>query len=150
MNETIIEEIAHKWAAAYYSGGKGPLQLFIKKAINEAMEQVKIISPNPVLAEVKTQSGTAISKETLLEYGMIKTIGDSALIWPMEKVISVDEEGNPATKEEEKMAICITHIRNDTELCLMLPDGNCLYLRPESIEELKTFEKCIESYEPNY
>jgi guanylate kinase len=85
---------------------------------------------------------TAITKESLLEFGMIQK--DSP-IYPLEKVISVDDNPN-----EGHISICVTHVRNTSELCLMMPDGACIYIGPESIEELKVFEKCILAWEPNY
>lgn len=90
----------------------------------------------------------AITKEQLLEFGMKETTGDERLIFPMEKVISIPNDD--AEEDEGKLAICVTQMRNQPELCLMMPDGACLYLAAETIEELKIFEKCIASWEPNY
>lgn len=87
---------------------------------------------------------TLITKESLLKYGMKEVTGDEKLLIPMKKVLSKsDEDGT-------EMGICVTNLRNRNELCLLLPDGGCLYLWVKTIEELEAFEKCILSYEPNY
>jgi len=89
---------------------------------------------------------TIINKENLILYGMTE-VGCS-FVTPMKKVISVpneDEEDN-----EGELSICLTNMRNTTEICLSLPDGGILYLNVQSIEQLKAFEKCIGSYEPTY
>lgn len=86
-----------------------------------------------------------ITKENLIEFGMKETTGDSKIIFPMEKVISI-----PNDEIDGELAICLTRMRNREEFCLMLPDGSCLYLNVNSMEDLRTFEKCIESWEPNY
>lgn len=90
------------------------------------------------------QKYSKITEEQLIEFGMIKTVGDP--IESMRKVISVADED----ADLGEMAICVTHMRNQPELCLMLPDGSCLYLNCETIEELKTFENCIQSWEPSF
>lgn len=89
-----------------------------------------------------------ITKENLITFGMKETEGDEKMIFPMKKVISIPNED--ADEDEGELAICVTQMRNVSELCLMLPDGACIYLAAESIEDLQTFEKCIASYEPNY
>ena len=89
-----------------------------------------------------------ITKENLIAFGMKETEGDEKMIFPMKKVISIPNED--ADEDEGELAICVTQMRNASELCLMLPDGACIYLAAESIEDLQTFEKCIASYEPNY
>mgnify|MGYP003435836453 FL=1 len=91
-----------------------------------------------------------ITKESLLEYGMIETKGDESLLFPMKKVISVKNHLDEEMEEDEdgELAICITRLRNQVELCLSMPDGSILYLAPKSIEDLQAFERCIESYEP--
>lgn len=88
-----------------------------------------------------------ITKENLIGFGMIQTEGDEKLMFPMKKVISIPNEDD---EDKGELAICLTRLRNQTELCLSMPDGNVLYLAPESIEDLQAFEKCIESYEPVY
>lgn len=91
---------------------------------------------------------TIINKENLILYGMTET-GDST--FPMQKVISVpDEDSDPDYEAEGELAICLTNMRNSTEICLSLPGGSILYLNVQSIEQLKAFEKCIGSYEPPY
>lgn len=86
------------------------------------------------------------TKEDLIEFGMREeTDGLEKVLFPMKKVISVEQESSG-----DEMAICITSQRNVHEICLILPDGGCLYLSPESMDELKIFEKCITSYESNY
>lgn len=89
-----------------------------------------------------------ITKENLITFGMKETEGDEKMIFPMKKVISIPNED--ADEDEGELVICVTQMRNASELCLMLPDGACIYLAAESIEDLQTFEKCIASYEPNY
>ena len=89
-----------------------------------------------------------ITKENLITFGMKETEGYKKMIFPMKKVISIPNED--ADEDEGELAICVTQMRNASELCLMLPDGACIYLAAESIEDLQTFEKCIASYEPNY
>jgi hypothetical protein len=89
-----------------------------------------------------------ITKENLITFGMKETEGDEKMIFPMKKVISIQNED--ADEDEGDLAICVTQMRNASELCLMLPDGACIYLDVQSIEDLQTFEKCIASYEPNY
>lgn len=89
-----------------------------------------------------------ITKENLITFGMKETEGDEKMIFPMKKVISIPNED--ADEDEGELAICVTQMRNASELCLTLPDGSCIYLAAESIEDLQTFEKCIASYEPNY
>jgi hypothetical protein len=85
-----------------------------------------------------------ITKKQLIEFGMRETKGDERLFHPMKKIISVSNE------ENQELSICVTSMRNVEELCLFLPDGSTLYLMPKTITELKIFEKCIESWEPNY
>lgn len=89
---------------------------------------------------------STITEEQLLEFGMIKTVGDP--IESMRKVISVVKDEDQ--ENEGEIAIAVTHMRNQSELALMLPDGGCIYLSCATIEDLKTFEQCIESWEPSY
>jgi hypothetical protein len=91
---------------------------------------------------------TIINKENLILYGMTENKGDGSFIMPMEKVISVPNED--ADEDEGDLAICVTTMRNSTEICLRLPDGAVIYLNVQSIEQLKAFEKCIGCYEPPY
>lgn len=86
-----------------------------------------------------------ITNNQLLEFGMKKNKNGDKLLFPMEKIISMPNEDN-----EGNIAICLTNMRNQTELCLMLPNGDCIYLSIETIEKLKIFEKCIGSWEPSY
>lgn len=79
-----------------------------------------------------------ITKESLIAFGMKEVGGEARAIFSMNKVISVGED---------TMSICVTNVRNASELCLILPDGAFLYLKAESIEDLQRFEKCIGSYE---
>ncbi len=88
-----------------------------------------------------------ITKENLINhFGMVETQGDEKLMFPLKKVISVPNED--AEEDEGELAICVTTMRNKSELCLSMPDGSVLYLAPQSIEDLQAFERCIESYEP--
>lgn len=88
-----------------------------------------------------------ITKENLINhFGMVETEGDEQIIFPLKKVISIPNED--AEEDEGELAICITRMRNQAELCLSMPDGSVLYLAPQSIEDLQAFERCIESYEP--
>lgn len=84
-----------------------------------------------------------ITKDQLRDFGMKETEDVEKMFTPMKKVISVPND-------EGELAICVTNQRNVAELCLILPDGGCLYLSPESMDDLKIFEKCITSYEPAY
>ncbi len=100
---------------------------------------------------------TEITKDSLLAYGMKETEGDEALLFPLKKIISVganddsDEDDEENYQDDEgELAICLTQMRNAPELCLMMPDGACLYLSIGNIEELEAFEKCVESWEANY
>lgn len=86
-----------------------------------------------------------ISKDSLLKYGMKETTDTEKMFYPLKKVISTKAETSG-----EELAICVTNQRNVNELCLTLPDGGILYISPKSIENLKIFEECITSYEPNY
>ena len=86
-----------------------------------------------------------ITKENLINhFGMVETEGDEQIIFPLKKVISIPNED--AEEDEGELAICITRMRNQAELCLSMPDGSVLYLAPQSIEDLQAFERCIESY----
>jgi hypothetical protein len=87
---------------------------------------------------------TLITKESLLKYGMQEVTDESKMIIPMKKVLTSSSE------DGTEMAICVTNLRNKSELCLMLPDGSCLYLWVKTIEELQIFEHCILLYESNY
>ena len=90
-----------------------------------------------------------ITKENLINhFGMVETQGDEKLMFPLKKVISVPNED--AEEDEGELAICVTTIRNKSELCLSMPDGSVLYLMPRHIEDLNIFERCIESFEPVY
>ena len=89
-----------------------------------------------------------INRDNLVNhFGMIETQGDEQIMFPLKKVISVLNE---ESEEERELAICITRLRNISELCLSMLDGNILYLAIDNIEDLKVFERCIESYEPVY
>ena len=91
---------------------------------------------------------TIITSETLIQFGMKENKSGESRIFPLVKQISeISEE----EKEEGHtgLSICVTNLRNKAELCLNM-DGAILYLCPSNIEELKIFEKCISSYEPNY
>ena len=85
-----------------------------------------------------------ITKEKLIEFGMVETSGDESLLMPLKKVIAEDAEDGC------EMSIGLSLVRNVPELCLLMPSGDCLFLVVETIEELKIFEKCIASWEPNY
>ena len=80
-----------------------------------------------------------ITKEQLIEYGFENSLDP---IIPLRKIIGEGEEG--------ELMLVVTHERNITELALSMPDGAILYLRPASIEHLKMFESCIESWSPVY
>jgi hypothetical protein len=86
---------------------------------------------------------TEITKESLLEYGMKEY---DNVLFPMQKNLSENENEN---QEEGILAICITQMRNITEICLLMPNGNIIFLNVNSIEELQQFENCIESYDSN-
>ncbi len=97
-----------------------------------------------------------ITRDNLINhFGMVETEGMEKIIFPLKKVISIANE-NTYQEEEEgeedegELAICVTLLRNQSELCLAMPGGSILYLVPESIEQLQAFESCIESFEPVY
>jgi hypothetical protein len=90
-----------------------------------------------------------ITKDSLLNYGMKETGNEEQILFPMKKVISIPNQ-NLGEEDEGEMAICVTTMRNQTEICLLMPDGAILYLCPQNIEELYNFEKCIQYWEPNY
>ena len=84
-----------------------------------------------------------ITKESLISYGM-KVTDDE--LFPLKKGIGITDE-NEDEEDVGELAICVTVMRNESELCLSMPDGSLLYLNVESIEELVAFEKCIGSFE---
>lgn len=91
------------------------------------------------------QENSSITKEQLIEFGMTEPEGDEKLLFPLEKRLTEPNE------DGTYMAICVTMMRNTSELCLMLPQGGgCLYLSIANIEQLKTFEQSLSSYESNY
>lgn len=90
-----------------------------------------------------------ITKESLIAFGMKETEGDEKLLFPMKKVISIPNEDAVEDEEQGELAICVTQMRNKSELCFMMPDG-CIYLSVQSIEDLEAFERCIGTYEPHY
>ncbi|TRZ80535.1 hypothetical protein D4R86_04245 [bacterium] len=83
-----------------------------------------------------------ISKEQLLKFGMKENTGEESVVFPMSKVI-----GKSDSKDYGNMIIALTTLRNESELCLYMPDGSILYLKPQDIDELIIFESCIESWE---
>ena len=89
------------------------------------------------------KKNSSITKEQLIEFGMVET-GDP--VHPMEKLLSDKVEGS----EFDPISLCVTHMRNIPELCLMLPDGACIYLAIGNIKDLKIFAKSIQSWEPNF
>ena len=91
-----------------------------------------------------------ITKEQLIEFGMIETTGDEKIIFPMRKVISLPKESDDEDDELGEIAICIDMLYNSPRLVLSLPDGSSLGICVETIDELKAFEKCIGSFEPYY
>ncbi len=95
---------------------------------------------------------TPITKESLIEFGMVVTNEEDPLrfIYPLEKVLT--SENDPDNEDAVlKMSLVITNERNSSELALILPSGDTLFLGGiESIEELKIFEKAITSFEPVY
>lgn len=84
-----------------------------------------------------------ITKEQLIEFGMIETTGDEKVLFPLKKVIS---EASDNGEDDGELSICVYMGR----LALLLPDGALIYILAESIDELKAFEKSIAGYEPNY
>lgn len=82
-----------------------------------------------------------ITIEQLTDFGMKKTKDP---LFPMIKHLS---KGSKAD-DLGPISLCITRERNVDELCLHLPDGASVYLSVETIEDLKTFEKCIGSWSP--
>lgn len=91
---------------------------------------------------------TPITKESLIAYGMKVNTGFEGHVFPMEKIISIREDD-----EKEgigHMSILINRSNNSDQLCLWLPDGACIYLAIDNIEQLEAFEKCIASWEPNF
>ncbi len=92
-----------------------------------------------------------ITKESLISvFGMKETEGNEKILFPLKKVISIKDEEEESEEEDGELAICVTNQRNRSELCLMLPTGDCIYLVAETIEDLQTFEKCIAVFETAY
>lgn len=92
----------------------------------------------------------SITKEQLLEFGMIETTGDEKIIYPMKKVISIPPEKEDTDDDLGEIAICVDMEYNFLRLVLKLPDGSTLVICPETIDELKIFEKCIGGWESYY
>ena len=88
-----------------------------------------------------------ITKAQLIKFGMKENKGVEKLVFPMEKIISLP---NPEDPDEGTLSIYVTNMHNKSELALSLPDGGLIYLYCKTIDELKAFERCIGSYEPNY
>ncbi len=87
---------------------------------------------------------TPINRQTLIQFGM-KPTNDPVI--PLTKDLISDEwkRDNPEECDNVTLAISLTQERNTPELALFTSDG-VLFLRPRSIEDLKAFERCIESY----
>lgn len=81
---------------------------------------------------------STITKEQLLEWGMINTIDPST---PLKKVLGESEEIG-------ELSIILTLHRNVQEFAISLPDGAMLMLNPLTIEDLKKIEEMLMSYEP--
>ena len=94
---------------------------------------------------MKKSRSSEITKEQLLEFGMKEAKSDAAMIFPMEKLLSKQK-----SEDGGRFALCVTRLRNITELCLVMPDTSIIYLNVRTIEELKAFEKCIGSWESAY
>jgi len=82
-----------------------------------------------------------MTNKQLLEFGMKENVGD--FVYPMSKILAKGEDGT--------LEMVVTQERNILEIALKLPSGDTLYLGgAKDIEDLKTFEKCISSWEPVY
>lgn len=85
----------------------------------------------------------AITKETLLEFGMVEVAGDEKFLTPMKKVLGSNKEGD--------LSIVVWMGRNSAELGILSPDGALTYINGiETIDELKIIEKAITEWEPPY
>lgn len=89
------------------------------------------------MAEVKT-----ITPEELIENGFVKCPDNSIDLY--ERVISVESDDD----ELGPLKIVVTHMSGPIEFCLLLCEGQRLYLQPNSLEELEQFINCINRYEP--
>lgn len=92
---------------------------------------------------------TPITKNSLKEYGFVT---DDCPIYPMAKSMvapefqekMIDEYGDGAF-----FGLVVTTERNVHELALTMPNGTKLFLHVQYIEDLKEFEKCVQSFDDN-
>lgn len=83
-----------------------------------------------------------IKEQDLLEYGFTKI--DDYIAGPFEKHLSLpDEDGG-------RLTLMLTFERNNAEFALQLPDGSKLFLQVDNLNQLKAFERSIQSWEPIY
>lgn len=81
-----------------------------------------------------------ITKESLLEYGMIETSKSESFIFPMKKPILTDELAG------EKVYMAVTSIRSIFEPCILVPNG-VIILKASTIEQLQLIEDSLLAYE---
>jgi hypothetical protein len=96
----------------------------------------------------KNKMETIITKESLLNFGMIETDESERIFFPMKKVLSIKSENEEYEEDEPEISIAITRMRNEEEFVLILPDG-MVFINPEFIEDLEAFEKMILEYQSN-
>lgn len=89
-----------------------------------------------------------LTKQNLIDhFGMVETEGDEKEIFPLRKVISVNDQD----EEIAGLSICISYLYNDgARPCLLMPDGDIIWIYANSIEDLQKFESSIAMYEPTY
>ena len=86
-----------------------------------------------------------ITKDELIKFGMVENTGEDKVLYPYIKSITGKEFG-----QDNGIYIVVTNEYNISEFCLILPDGNQLFLNIDSIDELIAFEKYIDRWEPGY
>ena len=86
-----------------------------------------------------------ITREQLMAFGMEEPQDGEHIAFPLAKSLS---RKHP-TDSLGAISLCVTRLRNVSELCLLLPNGAVLYLNGvESVEELEVLEKAITGWEP--
>lgn len=86
---------------------------------------------------MKTES---ISTTDLFNYGFEPGVKGDSLIFKKEVA--------PGNEELGPILLGVTTLYNEPEFCLVLPEGQTMYLNVNSLESLEIFEKSINRYEP--
>ena len=81
-----------------------------------------------------------ITKENLIKFGMVESPKDEAFLFPMKKPIMADHLAG------ETVYMAITNIRNQSEPCIMVPNG-IIILKASTIEQLQLIEDSMLAYE---